>query len=92
MHPIIHLKAELEEILDYQRKLRNDSRYVQSRLYSAEYKFGPHLIRAAQTRDVPYPWIPVERNLEEDAAELEARRRELVCEVRLFPVAHNILD
>lgn len=81
VHAIIHLKAELEEILECQRKLREDTRYVQSRLHGVDHRFGPHLIRAAPARRFFRPSSMVEQVLEDDAVSLEERRRVLVCKV-----------
>lgn len=80
VHAIVHLKAELEEILECQRKLRSDTRYVQSRLHGVDYRFGPHLISAAPVRRFPGS-STVEKELEKDAVSLEERRRVLVCKV-----------
>ena len=83
VHAIIHLKAELENILQCQRNIRNDYAYVHGKLHGVDYQFGPHRIRAVPSREVSRQrFTPVERHLGKDMVKLEARRKELVRKVK----------
>lgn len=84
VHAIVHIKAELEEILERQRKVREDPKHVQGTLHGVDYQFGSHLSKTASARRFSQLNSMVEQDLEEDAVSLEERRRVLVRKVGLL--------